>query len=130
MTHRHVAPAIPAPGPAPCAEFSCPKPAPSVESGLLGRCVDHGAHADWRAFLDHYEGRMRCVIRIGLERTASRATREDVDDLVQECYCRLFALAGRVDGHRGWIRGRTDAETWSYLASVARAVLVDFLRAR
>ncbi len=136
MARSCFVPALPAPGLSACPQFG---PATRLRSttascdtpDLLGRCLDRGAEEDWRAFLPHYEPRIRGVIRRALDGSGVRMSCEDLEDLVQECNYRLLSLARRLDrGTGGWFRGRSEGEAWSYLACVARAVAIDFLRAR
>jgi RNA polymerase sigma factor (sigma-70 family) len=51
---------------------------------------------------------------------------EDVQDLVQEVYCRLLAARS---GTRA-LEGRPNPQIWRYLQRIARSVVIDALRSR
>jgi RNA polymerase sigma factor (sigma-70 family) len=80
----------------------------------------------WERFARrHGRELVRCVHRAMLA-VGWCAQREDIDDLVQEVYCRLLARR-RAERH---LAGRPPAQQWVYLQRVSRSVVVDALRGR
>lgn len=82
---------------------------------------------DWAPLVQRVEPALRCTLA-GLGRSYGlRLTRDLVDEVIQETYLRLLQNNRRV--LRG-CKGRTESTIMSYLRSVARSALVDWLRAR
>ncbi len=82
---------------------------------------------DWAPLVQRVEPALRCML-VGLGRSYGlRLTRDLVDEVIQETYVRLLQNNRRV--LRG-CKGRTESTIMSYLRSVARSALVDWLRAR
>ena len=67
----------------------------------------------------------RCVAR-ATRAVGWRATGEDIEELVQEVYCRLLERDGTGEA---WAR-RPAPQLWSYVHRIARSVVVDLLRSR
>ena len=81
----------------------------------------------WAPLVQRVEPALRCTL-VGLGRSYGlRLTRDLVDEVIQETYVRLLQNNRRV--LRG-CKGRTESTIMSYLRSVARSALVDWLRAR
>lgn len=81
------------------------------------------AHA-WEAFVrTHHRVVSRCVAR-AMVRVGWTPRADEVEELVQEVYCRLLE---RSDSR---VSGRPEGQLWSYLQRIAHSVVVDHLRAR
>ncbi len=82
---------------------------------------------DWAPLVQRVEPALRRTL-VGLGRSYGlQLTRDLVDEVLQETYVRLLQNNRRV--LRG-CKGRTESTIMSYLRSVARSALVDWLRAR
>ena len=78
----------------------------------------------WDDFVrEHHRSVSRCVVR-AMARTGCAARTDEVQELVQEVYCRLLE---RSDSR---VSGRPEGQLWSYLQRIAYSVVVDHLRAR
>jgi RNA polymerase sigma factor (sigma-70 family) len=78
----------------------------------------------WGEFVRRFGPRLRSGIARMLRRHDQSATREAIDDLVQDVYCRL--LERGADS----FRGDNEGEVTNYLARVCESVVVDRLRGR
>jgi len=90
-----------------------------------GEAAPEAAATFWEE-LAHRHGRdlVRCVAAAA-RRIGWRAEPSEVDELVQEVYCRL--LEGRVPtGIAGW----PPEQLWGYLQRIVRSVIVDEVRSR
>lgn len=94
---------------------------------LLDRCAQGRDAAAWAQFVDRYGAAIEAGVRRALRR-AGGAARDPhrVEDLVQECYCRLLENDGR---RLTSFRGSGYAELRSWLGRVADRVTRDRLRA-
>lgn len=91
---------------------------------LFHRCLTRRASDDWHEFIERYGRRIRDAVRRALRRLDDCfAEQEDLDELVQEFYCRLLAARGRR------FCGRTEPELWGYLTRVAGSLVLDHRRA-
>jgi len=90
---------------------------------LFHRCVTLRASDDWQEFIQRYGRRIRDAVRRALQRLGERFAEPDLDEFVQEVYCRLLAARGRR------FCGRTEPELWVYLARVAGSLVLDHRRA-
>ncbi len=90
---------------------------------LFHRCLTRRASDDWQEFMERYGRRIRDAIRRALSRLDARFVEQDLDELVQELYCRLLAARGRR------FSGRTEPELWGYLTRVAGSLVLDHRRA-
>ncbi|MCP3963294.1 MAG: sigma-70 family RNA polymerase sigma factor [bacterium] len=94
---------------------------------LLHRCLAGNAADDWREFVGRHGWRLRKAIRFSAKRCGFAPRRADMEELVQELYCRLLS------SRHGRFRGRSEGELWRYLARVSQSLIVDrrrSLRAR
>ena len=83
-----------------------------------------GAANVWEAFVrTHHRVVSRCVAR-AMVRVGWTPRADEVEELVQEVYCRLLE---RSDSR---VSGRPEGQLWSYLQRIAYSVVVDHLRAR
>jgi RNA polymerase sigma factor (sigma-70 family) len=94
---------------------------------LLRRCAVAPEHSCWNEFVRRFGDRLRGGIRSAYRHAGCRCRLEDLEDLLQETYCRLLRQDRRA--LRG-CRGRYDAEIEAYLHRLAQRVAYDHLRAR
>ena len=90
---------------------------------LFHRCLTQRASDDWQEFMERYGRRIRDAVRRALRRLDDRFAEPDLDELVQELYCRLLTARGRR------FCGRTEPELWGYLTRVAGSLVLDHRRA-
>ncbi len=89
---------------------------------LLRRCLAGGRASDWQEFVHRHGWEIRRSIRQTASRCGLPLTDAELDEMVQDFYCRLLAVRGRRFG------GRTEEELWRYLLRVAKSLVVDRLR--
>lgn len=96
-------------------------------SNLFTRCA-RGESAAWETLVAEFGPWIGSVVRraAAVER-ATNPGDDDVDELMQELWCRLLAAEGRL---LTAFRGESRSEAAAYLAAVARSVVVDRLRFR
>ena len=94
-------------------------------SELLRRCAASPEAGEWGLLVQCFGERVEQGVRRVLRQAGHARTAEDLQDFVQEVYCRL--LQGRGKALRGF-RGRTQAEASSYLGRLAENVTRDALR--
>ena len=96
--------------------------------GLWRRCGEAPRERDWEALFARLDSRLRRLVRSQLWRLGDAApSREDVEELTQEVYCRLLRNERRaLQG----CRARTAGELWRYLERVCASVVVDRHRSR
>lgn len=94
-------------------------------SALWRGCAAHDG--DWTPLVQRVEPALRRTVAALGRSYGQRLTRDLVDEVLQETYVRLLQNNRRV--LRG-CKGRTKSTIMSYLRSVARSALVDWLRAR
>lgn len=87
---------------------------------LYRRCIHRRASVDWQEFLRRYGWRIRAAIRRAFQRRGHALREGDLEELVQDLFCRLLGTGGR---HR--FRGHDDVQLWSYLAKVAHSLEMD-----
>lgn len=90
---------------------------------LFGRCLACHGGEHWQEFIDRYGRRVRRTVRLAGLRSRSRLTAADLDEIVQDLYCRLLSFGPRS------FDGRSEAELWAFLSCVARNLIVDRKRA-
>ena len=90
---------------------------------LFHRCVHRRDGEEWREFLRRYQPRLRAAVRRAFLQRGLRLAEPDLEDLVQDLYCRLLAAGGKR------FRGRTERELWGYLGQVAKNVVIDHQQA-
>lgn len=86
---------------------------------LLRRCLAGCQAEDWRALVDRYGREVRRALRLAANRCGLPLTEPDLDEIVQDFYCRLLTAQGRGFG------GRTEEELWCYMTRVAQSLVVD-----
>lgn len=99
---------------------------------LWRRCAGDGAgdprERDWEELFVRLDARLRRLVRSQVWRLGDAApSREDVEELAQEVYCRLLG-----NGRRALRRCRAGSagELWRYLERVCTSVVVDRHRSR
>jgi len=93
---------------------------------LLGACASGGNEHAWQEFFRRYRKGLESGVRRGLRRFAFDGPKDEVEDLMQEIYCRLLEGGGR---RLRASRGTTDGEIGSYLRRLAENVVLDRVRA-
>lgn len=93
---------------------------------LLQRCAKEGDWKAWNEFRRRYEARLMAGVRRGLRRTGFWNPPVEVEDMLQEVYCKLLDHGGRY-----LLRCRGDAEEAisAYLGRIAETVVIDRVRA-
>jgi RNA polymerase sigma factor (sigma-70 family) len=95
---------------------------------LWRRCAEESRERDWELLVARVDARLRRLVRGHLWRQGDvLPSREDVEELTQEIYCRLLHNGRRA--LRG-CRARTPGELWCYLDRVCSSVVVDRHRRR
>lgn len=100
------------------------------ERGFLDwfRTLSHGeGHRGWDLFVDRYGPWLRRRCWYVLQRGGGEMWTDEVEELVQEIYCRL--LENRCQRLRGF-EGDSERALRSFLARVARSVVLSHLRRR
>ena len=92
---------------------------------LLERCARQRDWLAWDEFRGRYEARLVAGVRRGLRRTGVWHPPVEVEDLLQEVYCKLLDHGGRC-----LLRCRGDAEEAisAYLGRIAETVTIDRVR--
>jgi len=93
---------------------------------LLGACASGANDNAWREFMRRYRKGLESGIRRGMRRVDYFAAQDEVEDVMQEVYCRLLEAGGR---RLRSTRGTTDGEIGSYLRRLAANVVLDRIRA-
>lgn len=95
---------------------------------LITHCLAHRERLDlWQEFERRYRPRMMAGIRRGLAYAWDRPQPELLEELLQDCYCRLLERDGRA------LRCCLEMEVpriGAYLVQVGRSVALDWLRRR
>lgn len=103
---------------------SAPPPvSPISSSELLRRCLRERRDADWGLFCRRYDAMLRRILGGMLMRRIPQYDGDEVDDALQEVYCRLLRYGGIF-------AGSTDRELWSFLCRTAASVVIDAWRWR
>ncbi len=89
---------------------------------LLRRCLASRRAGDWQELIDRLGHEVRLTVHKAAQQSGLALDEPDLDELVQDFYCRLLAVRGRR------FAGRTDHELWRYMTCVARSLVVDRLR--
>lgn len=97
------------------------------EVELFRGCVESLDENLWARFVRCFDDRIRGLVRRALNRTETSCPSADVEDLVQDVYCRLVERCRRR-GRR--FRGASRGEVLTYLQRVCDSVVVDLLRSR
>ena len=90
---------------------------------LFDRCLTGRDGGAWQEFVDRYDWQVRSAVRLTAMRCGVPLVGADLDEMVQELYCRL--LAARSEG----FRGRSEPELWKYLNQAIYSLVVDRRRA-
>lgn len=93
---------------------------------LLRRCATERDGRVWTEFRERYEGRLRAGVRRGLRRTGMWNPPVEVEDLLQEVYCKLLDHGGR---YLLRCRGEAEEAVSAYLGRIAETVAIDRVRA-
>ena len=93
---------------------------------LVSRCAVAGDEASWGEFRARFEDRLMAGLRKGLRKTGMRYPPVDVEDLLQDVYCKLLDRRGR---YLRRCRGGADEAVSAYLGRVAESVAIDRVRA-
>lgn len=93
---------------------------------LLGACASGANEHAWREFLRRYRKGLESGVRRGMRRVEYAAEQDEIEDVLQEIYCRLLEEGGR---RLRASRGTTDGEIGSYLRRLAENVVLDRARA-
>ena len=89
---------------------------------LLRRCLADRHAGDWHQLIDRLGREIRLTLQHVAHQCGLLLDDPDLDELVQDFYCRLLAVRGRR------FEGRTDSELWRYMTCVARSLVIDRLR--
>ena len=90
-------------------------------------CLEDPDGGSWEQFHARFDPQVRAGVARVMARLDQRLRRDELDDLVQDVYCRLLE---RSREYRLSFRGRTVGEVLRYLQRVCESVVVDVLRAR
>ena len=85
-----------------------------------------GEAGGWEQFVTRYDRPLGVAVRRALVRFGLPPRREQIEDTVQEVWCRLLEAGPRPVA----FYGRSERESAAYLGRVARSVVVDQLRNR
>ncbi len=86
---------------------------------LLLRCLASQRPGDWQMFIDRHGGEIRRTVHQAAVRGGLPLASPDLDEMVQDLYCRLLSLRRRS------FVGRSEHELWQYVHCVARSLVVD-----
>ncbi len=89
---------------------------------LFHRCIDRRGGEEWREFHRRFHPHVRRAVRQAFVRGGIILLEPDLEEIVQDLYCRLLA-AGRP------FRGRSEPELWCYFSRIARNLALDRRRA-
>ncbi len=97
---------------------------PCREAGLLHRCVG-GEQDPWRELTVRFGPRLEAGVRRALRRAGWSASPDQIEDFLQDVYCRLLERDRRALSR---FRGASEGEAASYLLRIAETVTLDALR--
>ncbi len=86
---------------------------------LLHRCLAERQAGDWRTFIKSHGGKIRGAVYRAALRGGMPLSSPDLDEMVQDLYCRLLGIPRRE------LAGRTEHELWQYVHRVAHSLVVD-----
>ncbi len=86
---------------------------------LLRRCLARRRTGDWQEFIDRHGREVRRTVLQQAIRCGLSPAGPDLDEMVQDFYCRLLAARGPR------FSGRTEDELWRYVIRVAQSLAVD-----
>ena len=90
---------------------------------LFNRCLARRDGGDWQEFVDRYDGQVRSTVRLTAMRCGVPLVGADLEEMVQELYCRLLAARS------GGFRGRDEKQLVKYLNQAIYNLIVDRRRA-
>jgi RNA polymerase sigma factor (sigma-70 family) len=96
------------------------------DAELVSICVSDRGPEVWSRFMERFGTRLTMGVRRAFRRAGIFPRAVDLEDLLQEVYCRLLASGARVLRN---CRGRHENEVSAYLGRVAESVVLDHLRA-
>ncbi|MCP4203646.1 MAG: sigma-70 family RNA polymerase sigma factor [bacterium] len=88
-------------------------------ANLLERCLAGRRTGDWQELIKRHGAEVRRTVRRAAARHGLPLTGPDLDEMVQDLYCRLLAVRRRS------FRGRSEYELWRYVMCVAQSLVVD-----
>ncbi len=86
---------------------------------LFRRCLD-GSGDDWREFVQCHGPRVRRMVSAAARQCGVKLQEPDLDELVQELYCRLL-----MTRYRRRFQGGTESEFWRFIGQVGFNLVVD-----
>ncbi len=89
---------------------------------LLRNCLAGRSTGDWHEFIDRHGREVRRTIWRTAARMRLQLASPDLDELVQDFYCRLLSVRDREFG------GQTEDELRRYIVRVAQSLVIDRLR--
>ncbi len=89
---------------------------------LLRSCLARRRTGDWQELINRHGHEIRRAVQLAANRSGLALVGPDLDELVQDFYCRLLAVRDPE------FNGRTDDELWRYVLRVAQSLVVDRLR--
>ena len=92
---------------------------------LMRRCAQERDSRAWAEFRRRFERRLVSGLRRGLRRTGLRFPPVDLEDLLQDVYCKLLDNGGR---NLLRCRGTAEEAISAYLGRVAETVAIDSIR--
>ena len=98
----------------------------SSDSELVSVCAADRGPEVWSRFIERFGTRLTMGVRRAFRRAGVFPSPADIEDLLQEVYCKLLDRGGRVLQN---CRGRHGNEVSAYLGRVAESVVLDYLRA-
>ena len=96
------------------------------DAELVSVCAADRGPEVWSKFVERFGTRLTMGVRRAFRRAGIFPSPVDIEDLLQEVYCKLLASGGRVLRN---CRGRHGSEVSAYLGRVAESVVLDYLRA-
>lgn len=94
---------------------------------LFHRCLTARRSEDWQELVERFSHRVRGKLRRLMRRRGLPTPEHEVEELVQELFCRLLLAASR---NEYLARERTEVDVWAYLSQVARNLVADLERSR
>lgn len=94
----------------------------SSACALFRKCLADDSGEEWGTFVERFGWQVRNIMRLRALRYGWPLIESDLEDWVQELYCRLLTPRERA------FYGRTDTELWAFLGAVCRNLLADQLR--
>lgn len=96
------------------------------DAELVSVCAADRGPEVWSRFIERFGTRLTMGVRRAFRRAGIFPSPADIEDLLQEVYCKLLERGGRVLRN---CRGRHGKEVRAYLGRVAESVVLDYLRA-